>query len=375
LGRNEAEPFTVIQRVSSPGLGNDSLSAGSVFPWYHLPVSPKLSYRNNSISFVVKGIYLKDPDAVLYSYQLAGYDTGFSVPASQSFFNFQNLEPGHYIFRVRSMLAGRPATGTITEYRFSVATPFHKSKGFLILVTAGLILTGIMIQFLYNRTKQRRQQQLELLRQEELQKVRQRTSEDFHDELGNKLARISLLADILQKKVRQNEPGKSDLIRQISANVQLLYAGTKDIIWSLSPGSDDLPEVLKRIEQFGTELFHDSEIDFSMEGLEQIEPGKKLPIGHSHNLIMIFKELLNNCLRHARSASVKIIIKDPGNNSLLISLQDNGTGFDPGTVQKGNGLNNIQRRAQAIGAIVDTASVLEKGTVTTLIINIPSNGG
>lgn len=371
---NPVKPYIVIQQVATSQKKADTADAKNISPWYNYPLSPVLPYNSNAISFTIKGVYMKDPESISYSYQLAGYDTGFSQPVQQSFFNYQSLEPGNYVFRVKAITADGLESGNIAEFPFTIATPFHKSKWFLLLLILSLILTGIFIQLLINKAKRRKETQLERLRQEEQEKIKQRTSEDFHDELGNKLTRISLLADILQKKVEPGDTEKAGLISQIKDNVQSLYTGTKDVIWSLSPGSDNLLEILQRIEQFGAGLFHDSAIDFSMEGLTEIDPETKLPIDYSRNIIMIFKELLNNCLRHAKATKVLISVQPADNDQLLIIQQDNGMGYNQNTVKKGNGLNNIQRRAERIGAELEIVSEENRGTTTRLKI-IPPNGG
>jgi signal transduction histidine kinase len=226
-----------------------------------------------------------------------------------------------------------------------------------------------------NKSVLRKRRQLELLRQDEQEKIRQRTSEDFHDELGNKISRISLLADILQKKVSPTDIEKNNLIRQIRENVQALYTGTKDVIWSLSPGSDNFLEILQRIEQFGDDLFDDSSIHFSMNGSEYVDPDIKLPMDFSRNIIMIFKELLNNCLRHARATEVVLTVSRSDDKAFVLSVVDNGIGFDKTHIGKGNGLLNIQRRAERIGATIEIDAEGITGMITQLTIKIPSKGG
>ena len=46
-----------------------------------------------------------------------------------------------------------------------------------------------------------KRQLLERLHREEQNKVRQRTAEDFHDEVGNKLTRINVLTNVLKNKI------------------------------------------------------------------------------------------------------------------------------------------------------------------------------
>jgi NarL family two-component system sensor histidine kinase YdfH len=87
-------------------------------------------------------------------------------------------------------------------------------------------------------------------------------------------------------------------------------------------------------------------------------------------------EGLTNIARHARAsnASVSIALHD---GSATIQVQDNGTGFDPGTVaeQAGHyGLLGLRERARLAGGTLEVKSA--PGAGTTLLLCLPtSNGG
>lgn len=371
----DAKPLVVIQQVDYPGRpGYASLSSDKVSPWYHLPHSPVLSYSKNNISFTVKGIFLKDPSGMLYSSQLVGYDKKFSSPSPQNFFNYQHLEPGYYVFRVKAISAEGEVSGNIAEYPFSIERPFHKTVWAYLLGISLIFMTGIFAHFLHTRTKQQKIRQLDLLRLEEQQKIRQQTSEDFHDELGNKLTRISLLTDILEKKIGESED-QLHLTRQIKDNILALYAGTRDIIWSLSPASNQLEDILNRIRQFGEDLFQDSEIDFIAEDMSGSLFSASVPMDYGRNLIMIFKELLTNSLRHSGASRVLLSVSMRDDRQLEMSLHDNGRGFNTEQVVRGNGLNNIQRRAGRLAAFLEIKSDPDRGTRITIRLKIPLKGG
>ena len=69
------------------------------------------------------------------------------------------------------------------------------------------------------------------LRKEEQSRIRERTAEDFHDEVGNKLTRINVLTSVLQSKIEKPNPDAERIIQQIQDNSLQLYAGTRDILW------------------------------------------------------------------------------------------------------------------------------------------------
>lgn len=366
-------PYAIIQTVSSPGINTEKYSEQDLWPWYHLPMHPAIAYRHNNISFTVKGISLKNPGSVVYSSKLEGYDTDFSVPSAQSFFNYQNLSPGSYVFKVRAFGPDGAMSENTAEYAFTVTRPFYKTVWFLIAVLTALFFTGILAHAAYHKIRQQRLLNQERQRAAEQEKIRQRTAEDFHDELGNKLTRISLLTDMLDKK--EEGPDADHIIKQIKENVSALYTGTREIIWSLSPGNNNLKEVLARIEQFGNELFSDTSVDFTVTGMDAVDDTIILPIDYSRNLNMISKEILHNSLRHAGCTKVNVEFNMLPARELQIVYQDNGSGTDISNIKKGNGLTNIQQRAERINAAMEIITAPKEGMIIKIKLKIPSGGG
>jgi signal transduction histidine kinase len=230
-----------------------------------------------------------------------------------------------------------------------------------------LILMTIGIQSLSMRLREKRKRKIEMLKAEERFKIRQKTSEDFHDELGNKLTRISVLSDILESKNGHNADIKK-IISQIKENVSGLYVGTKDILWALSPESDDLYEISKRLRDFGIELFQETPVSFHFEASCETFKDIKLASDYSRNITMIFKEAMNNILKHADSRNTSLQMKLLDQHKLIISLQDDGKGFDLQSIQKGHGITNMVMRADRINGELKMQSNYNQGTMISLEI-------
>jgi len=80
----------------------------------------------------------------------------------------------------------------------------------------------------------------------------------------------------------------------------------------------------------------------------------------------IFQEAMNNALKHARASRITVTLVR--NGALRMAIQDNGIGYDIGTLKGGGqGLTNIRRRATLIGATCTLLS--EPGTGTTVIVS------
>jgi signal transduction histidine kinase len=209
------------------------------------------------------------------------------------------------------------------------------------------------------------------MKREEKIKIRQQTAEDFHDDLGNKLTRIAILSEILNAKIDQNKTDQHGLVDQIKQNAAALYNGTKDILWALDPKSDNLYETLTHIKEIGIELFQDVPTNFKFDGIDMGLQQVKLPMEYSRNITMIFKELLNNALKHAEAGQVILQWTNADKNEVSLRLTDDGKGFNSETTAKGHGMHNIKARAGRINA--ELVIVSEEGRGTSVELKFRKN--
>ena len=343
-----------------------------LFGYYPVPKKLKLPYHKNHLTFDFQGISYSSPSGVRYQYYLEGLDKTFLPPVSNNSVVYSAIPPGKYTFKVRALLDHTPQNiGAYVAYPFEVEAPFYQSWFFQFLAVLFLILTGVLIQWWRGKIKQKKEQMIRDLRKEEQYKVRKRTAEDFHDEMGNKLTRISVLTDIVKSKLRDDKEILK-LIGQIRDNAMTLYSGTKDIIWSLHPESDNLNEILMRIRNFGVELFQETDTDFTFQISGDTMKDIRLPIDYSRNLMMICKESLNNALKHSDCTKVKFHAVFTLPNALTIQISDNGKGVDVTAPRMGQGIDNMKIRAKRIQANLEILSdTTNPGTCITLQMEIP----
>lgn len=340
--------------------------------WYGVPYGLRLPYKKNSIAFTFQAITLSGAQQVLYRYHIDGLETPWSDWSPTNSVTYSALPPGKYVFHVQCRSGGEGHIEPELKYEFEIITPFQKTTWFRFSVLIACLLLGILLQYLVTSKKQRRERLLAKLRTEEQGKIRMRTAEDFHDEIGNKLTRINVLTSVLKSKVALT-PDTERIVSQIEENTSQLYSGTRDILWSLKPSNDNLYEILHRIRDFGIELYQDTEVNFSFIGTDEKWRNFRLPMDMSRNLIMIFKEALNNCLKYsmAKNVTLEVIIKNK--NVLQLVLKDDGIGFDVQSVKKGNGLNNMNTRAGRLNGKLYIDSRKNKGTIINLTFKIPPN--
>ncbi len=354
-------------RISQPGL--DNFSAGPAARKYlDTEKTHKLPFKQNNLIISYGGIYLSDQEALRYQYRLVGLENNFSVPVRSTTVNYLSIPAGNYTFEVKAVLENG-LSSKVKSFSFVIVPPFYRTTTFRIILFLFIILCIVLIQYYLNSRKEKRRLLIQSITREEKRKIREQTAEDFHDDMGNKLTRISILSDILASKIDAGKTEEIKLIKQIKDSASALYNGTKDILWALDPKADNLYEILNHLHYFGADLFSNTGINFEFAEPEDCLKKIRLPMEYSRNITMIFKELMNNVLKHSEAKNVRQDVDVQG-DKIIIKLTDDGKGFNSEIDYSGKGLLNTRNRSARIKGDVEIASN-EKGTITTLTIQKP----
>ncbi len=238
----------------------------------------------------------------------------------------------------------------------------------ILLVVSLLILIVILfvtkiIQLKRTRIKNKELKQAfdkQLVLEKELSNVRDNIAQDFHDDLGNKLARISLLSNLVADNLSDKEENIKSKINQVKQDANSLFVGTKDFVFSLKSNSDYLEEVVTYLSDFGEDLFKNTSIKFVLQ--KELRINKKLPYYWSKQLIYIFKEVMTNALKHSKCSEVLLIFKYQ-DNQLNIQCIDNGIGISEEQMQSSNGIENMKTRAFKINGKLTIQSNEKSGTI------------
>ncbi|MEL7155414.1 MAG: ATP-binding protein, partial [Actinomycetota bacterium] len=80
-------------------------------------------------------------------------------------------------------------------------------------------------------------------------------------------------------------------------------------------------------------------------------------------LVPTLSEALSNVARHAQATATEVTI-DIGAESVVLTVTDDGVGIDP-TAPRGNGLTNVEARAELLGGVASITSSVTEGTTLT----------
>jgi ligand-binding sensor domain-containing protein/signal transduction histidine kinase len=360
---------------------DSTFMSDSTFALTRIPVSLQLKPTQNHLTFTVTGLLLSAPEKIKYQYYLVGADTIYTGASPTPTVIYPNLIPGQYTFKAKALIEAYPTLySDELSYSFVINPPFYQKTWFRLSFIAALILMGALIQKYRMALKNKQLRLVEEVRKQEQLKIQQRTSEDLHDDLGNKITRLSLLTEILQTKI-SGDDDQNKLLSQIRENIQGLYMGTKDIIWALAPNHNSLSDAVQRIVNFGMEMFQDSTIQFKTGDIDPSFKALKPPFEFSRNVIMISKEALHNILKHSNAEHASIEFSYPINTyddpgMLKIEIKDDGLGLNGNLLNlKGNGLDNMKKRIERIGGTIRFLPNLPSGTRILIEVKIPQSVG
>jgi signal transduction histidine kinase len=225
----------------------------------------------------------------------------------------------------------------------------------------------VVISYVYFRIRANisRLVTIEKIRSEQQAMLRKEMAQDFHDEMGNQLARIINFTSQLQLQPVIGDNHRA-LYKKIEDTAKNLYNGTREFIWSMNPDNEKLHHVFNHIKDFGETLFGESDIRFLTDN--KSKNTLSLPFGYAREITLIFKEALTNVFKYSKAGEVRLMLTATP-QGFEISVTDNGIGFNLQTTPMGNGLSNMQNRANKMKAEFSIFSEPGKGTSISLYLD------
>jgi len=197
---------------------------------------------------------------------------------------------------------------------------------------------------------------------------RRAVARELHDEIGQLLTGLSLT---LETCVRSPRQATTDRLRETQGSVDELISRVSDLSLDLRPAMLDdlglLPALLWHLERYASRT--GVRVDFKHNGLE----GRFAPEVETA-AYRIIQEALTNVARHAGVSETTVRLW-ADQDTLLVRIEDQGTGFDPAAVLAAghaSGLAGMQERAALCGGQLTVDS--EPGGGTRLALELPAGG-
>lgn len=315
----------------------------------------QLTYSSNNLRFQFGACVYPEASKNRWKYRLITNETeNQNWEESTGEIVLQNLSANNYVLEYYSINNEGKIASKTEKISISIAPPFYATSWFIALVVLSVV--GLFALFYsYKRFQNKR-----------LDRIRNQISRDLHDELGANVSSIHIMANMLQQ--RPDSPQAPTALANISRYSVQISDTINDIIWNVNPKFDSLDELVKRMTRYASETIEGAQIDYDIHVPVTI-PSLKLDNQTKYHLYLLFKESINNAVKHAKADSIGVKFDFLGKR-FVFQVSDNGVGYEPGKKANGNGLTNLQQRANEIKAQLQMETAVGKGTKITLSIQL-----
>jgi signal transduction histidine kinase len=197
---------------------------------------------------------------------------------------------------------------------------------------------------------------------------RNRLARELHDSVTQRLFGVALAAESASTLLARDRDAAATELRRVSDLAREAMEELRAVVFELRPGSLEAEglgtvlrkhvEVLRRVFGRAIEL--------------RVCDAPRLAAGPATQVLRIAQEALGNALRHADAQRIEVRLQN-GDGRLVLSVADNGIGFDPDAPEvRGHrlGLTSMRERAIELGGTLRVTS--SPGNGTSVRLEIPA---
>ena len=299
-----------------------------------------------------RAVSFRPGEVLRYQTRLEGLDDDWSSAVRELRVQYASLPAGRYRLAVRAVSSeDRPsASATAALY---VLPPLWRRPWF-----AGIALASLAAGLVAAH-------RLRVARALAIERVRTRIATDLHDDVGSGLSLVAILSEVVQRRLDGKDGEAQSALERIARVSRELVDGMSDIVWAINPERDRLASLSQRMRRFATELTRARGIELSFRTLADGED-RALEADDRRQVYLVFKEALNNAVRHADCRRIEVELRVEG-SQLVLGVTDDGRGR--AVEGEGQGLAAMRRRAEALGGRLELSS--SEGAGTRIVLRVP----
>ena len=188
---------------------------------------------------------------------------------------------------------------------------------------------------------------------------RRRIARELHDSVGQNLSALNINLDLLSSQLGSPPPPLARRLADSQALVDATLQSIETVMADLRPPLLDEYGIEAALRWYGEEFARRIGVPLDVQAaaaLDGLRPEAAVA------LFRIAQEALNNTAKHAAARSIKVTL-GVENGEVMLTIADDGRGFDPGSVRRGRwGMSTMRERAEAAGGRLAVESTPGQGT-------------
>lgn len=246
----------------------------------------------------------------------------------------------------------QPELAALAERRVGlVEQSLNRGLRVLSALAVGLALGAVGFAL---RVRQRRRREIEALRM--------RLARDLHDEIGSNLASLAVTGELAAETAAAEDREDWKEVQRVSRESM---EAMREVLWVLGAREEAGMDLATRLQRTAQRMLARQKIQW----IETPQnPPTEWPAESRREVFLFFKEAMANVVRHARASRVELGARiDDG--EFVLTVRDDGVGFDPPHAHEGVGLKSLRERARDLRGHMTIQSA--PGDGTTVILRAP----
>ncbi|NBV86563.1 MAG: histidine kinase, partial [Verrucomicrobia bacterium] len=318
------------------------------------------------LAFTLKALQKHLPKKVLFRWRMqspTGVNSQWALANSEGVAEGVCPPPGRYTFEAQLGHTDGEWNEAALKIPVVVETPWWKNL--FVQATSCAALLGLVIWLI--RHFARRKLELQLRRLEQLQALneeRARIARDMHDVVGARLTQLCVLHDIFAKQHTLSSSGAASL-KQLAGTAREAIAALDEVVWTVNPRNDSLTSFADYICHCATEYLSPLQIA-CLQDVPTDWPDIHLGAQTRHEILLAFKEALQNIVKHAEATEVFLVLRCE-NETFSVRVEDNGKGLPLDILGKEkDGLSNMTHRLSRVGGTCQILPRVPEGTAVLM---------
>ncbi|RMD88969.1 MAG: hypothetical protein D6813_11355, partial [Calditrichaeota bacterium] len=341
--------FTAFKKFGKKvNLGRPLASTGKI----------KLSYRDDLFGFEFVALHYKNPAKNQYAYMLERFDQDWIYLGHHHEVSFTNLDPGKYTFKVKAANSDGVWNEQAASIALMIKPPFWQQMWFFVLAGAMVLIAA----YSFYKVRVRRVVAIERAKAAAREAAQRTMLEDFHDDLGQRISKISMLGKALKMEATELPTTMMERLNRIIGHADRVIDDMRIFMREHDPEQSTLYHLAEHLKDVSDDLFDDTDIAFQLSGLTEAMEQIKLPVLWQQQLMRIFQEAMTNVLKHAEGCKHVFLHIMLADKQLQMILKNDGRGFNIDAIKQGFGLKNMLKRAEKLNGKLEINSNIDRGT-------------
>ncbi len=187
---------------------------------------------------------------------------------------------------------------------------------------------------------------------------RTRLSRDLHDSVKQQIFALAMQVSAALSLTEQKPEAVRERLIEAEALAYDVRQELTALIRELRPSALKDKEFSQALQEYVTSWSRQHDIAADL----HVPPTFVLPAPVEEALLRVTQEALSNIARHSQATSIRVRL-ECGGDRVVLSLADNGQGFDPASVNgSGVGLHSMKERMEVLGGTLTIESHAGLGT-------------